>query len=225
MSMRLLTAAAVFLLFMPVGRLVAQADPDHPVAGGGAIPAGWHVRTEPNRQTGQPASLENVKFASMGDGLHTTVGPAAIYWRDRDTISGSFHVVAKMTQMKNPAHPEAFGIFFGGKSLADSSQTYTYFLVRPIDGMYSIRRRASYTTRPTAVVEWTASDAVTKADTSGKATNELSVQVQGGKAKFMVNGKEVYTGDAANLDVTGVVGYRVNHNLDVHLGPLGIHKL
>ena len=225
MSMRLLTAAAVFLLFMPVGRLVAQADPDHPVAGGGAIPAGWHVRTEPNRQTGQPASLENVKFASMGDGLHTTVGPAAIYWRDGDTISGSYHVVAKMTQMKNPAHPEAFGIFIGGKSLADSSQTYTYFLVRPIDGMYSIRRRASYTTRPTALVEWTASDAVTKADTSGKATNELSVQVQGGKAKFMVNGKEVYTGDAANLDVTGVVGYRVNHNLDVHLGPLGIHKL
>jgi hypothetical protein len=91
--------------------------------------------------------------------------------------------------------------------------------------MYSIRRRASYTSRPTAVVEWTASDAVTKADTSGKAMNELSVEVRGGKAKFMVNGKEVYTGDAANLDVNGVVGYRVNHNLDVHLGALGIHKL
>jgi hypothetical protein len=225
MSMRLLTAAAVFLLFTPAGRLVAQADPDHPVAGGGAIPAGWHVRTEPNRQTGQPASLDNVKFTTMGDGLHTTVGPAAIYWRDRDTISGNYHVVAKMTQMKNPAHPEAFGIFIGGKNLADSGQTYTYFLVRPIDGMYSIRRRSAYMTRPAAVVEWTASDAVTKADTSGKATNELSVQVQGGKAKFMVNGKEVYTGDAANLDVNGVVGYRVNHNLDVHLGALGIHKL
>jgi hypothetical protein len=225
MFMRLLTAAAVFLLFTPVGTLGAQADPDHPVAGGGALPTGWHVRTEPNRQTGQPASLENVKFASMGDGMHTTVGPAAIYWRDRDTISGNYHVVAKMSQMKNPAHPEAFGIFIGGKNLADSAQTYTYFLVRPIDGMYSIRRRSAYTTRPTAVVEWTASDAVTKADTGGKATNELSVQVQGGKAKFMVNGKEVYTGDAANLDVNGVVGYRVNHNLDIHLGALGIHKL
>ncbi len=225
MTKRLRTAAAVFLLSAPLAPLMAQADPDHPVAGGGAIPAGWHVRTEPNRQTGQPASLENVKFANMGDGLHTTVGPAAIYWRDRDTISGNYHVVAKMSQMKNPAHPEAFGIFIGGKSLADSGQTYTYFLVRPIDGMYSIRRRASYMTRPTAVVEWTASDAVTKADSSGRATNELSIQVQGGKAKFMMNGKEVYTGDAANLDVNGVVGYRVNHNLDVHLGPLGIHKL
>ena len=223
-AMRTPTAAAVFLLFAPVC-LVAQADPDRAVAGGGAIPAGWHVRTEPNRQTGQPAPLENVKFTSMGDGLHTTVGPAAIYWRDRDTISGNYHVVAKMTQMKNPAHPEAFGIFIGGKNLADSGQTYTYFLVRPIDGMYSIRRRTAYMTRPTAVVEWTASDAVAKADANGSAANELSIQVQGGKAKFMVNGKEVYTGDAANLDVNGLVGYRVNHNLDVHLGPLGIHKL
>src|SRR6266545_5354337 len=186
MAMRLLTAAAVFLLFAPLTTARAQADPDRSVSGGGNFPAGWHVRTETNHQTGQPAPLENVKFTSMGDGLHTTVGPAAIYWRDRDTISGNFHVVAKMAQMKNPAHPEAFGIFIGGKSLADSGQAYTYFLVRPIDGMYSIRRRGSYTTRPTAVVEWTANDAVAKADSSGRATNELSIQVQGGKAKFMV---------------------------------------
>jgi hypothetical protein len=222
---RFSTAAAVFLLFAPAASLAAQSDPDRAVAGGGALPAGWHVRTEPNRQTGQPASLENVKFSNMGDGLHTTVGPAAIYWRDRDTISGNYHAVAKMTQMKNPAHPEAFGIFIGGKNLADSGQTYTYFLVRPIDGMYSIRRRTSYATRPTAIVEWTASNAVTKADTGGHATNELSIQVQAGTATFMVNGKEVYTADAGKLDVNGVVGYRVNHNLDVHLGPLGIHKL
>src|ERR1051326_2502763 len=149
MSMRLLTAAAVFLLFAPLAPagLSAQADPDRAVAGGGAIPAGWHVRTEPSRQTGQPAPLDNVKFTAMGDGLHTTVGPAAIYWRDRDTISGNYHVVAKLTQMKNPAHPEAFGIFIGGKNIADSAQTYTYFLVRPIDGMYSIRQRSAYMTR------------------------------------------------------------------------------
>src|SRR5256886_12067440 len=225
MSMRLLTAAAVFLLSAPGTTLTAQGDPDRAVAGGGNFPAGWHVRTEANRQTGQPASLENVKFTNLGDGLHTTVGPAGIYWRDRDTISASYHVVAKLSQMKNPTHPEAFGIFIGGKSLADSGQTYTYFLVRPIDGMYSIRRRTSYLTRPTAIVEWTASDAVTKADASGAAANELSIQVQGGQAKVMVNGKEGYTADAANLDVNGVVGYRINHNLDVHLGPLGIHKL
>ena len=223
MSMRLFSAVTVALALSATTAVAQGNDPDHTVAGGGTFPAGWNVRTEPNRQTGQPAPLANVKFASMGDGLHTTVGPAAIYWRDRDTVSGNYHIVAKLTQTKNPAHPEAFGLILGGKNLADSNQTYTYLLVRPIDGMYSIRRRTGYTTRPTAIVEWTASDAVVKSDTAGRATNELSVGVSGGKAKYMINGKEVYTGDAADLN--GVVGYRVNHNLDVHLGTLGIHKM
>src|SRR5256885_2614424 len=158
MTMRLRTAAAVFLLFapLPLGGLMAQADPDRPVAGGGPIPTGWHVRTEPNRQTGQPASLENVKFTSMGDGLHTTVGPAAIYWRDRDTISGDYHVVAKMAQMKNPAHPEAFGIFIGGQSPADSGQNSTHFLLPPLRGVYSIPPPTRYPTPPTPILERTA---------------------------------------------------------------------
>ena len=205
--------------------LLVQSDPDRTVAGGGSFPTGWRVRTEASRQTGQSAPLDNVKFGAMGDGFHVTVGPAAIYWRDRDTISGNYHVVAKIAQSKNPVHPESYGIFIGGRTLADSGQGYTYFLVRPMDGQYSIRRRAGYSARPSAVVEWTASDAITKADSSGRATNELSIEKRGSKVKFMVNGKEVYSGDAANLDTSGVVGYRVNHNLDVHLGPLGIHKL
>ena len=225
MVLKRLLFAAVFAVSAPPPSLTAQADPDRTVAGGGSVPAGWNVRTEPNRQTGQPAPLANVKFATMGDGFHVTVGPAAIYWRGRDTVSGNYHVVAKIAQTKNPAHPESYGIFIGGRNLADSTQSYTYFLVRAVDGMYSIRRRNGYTTRPTAIVEWTAGDAVTKADSAGRATNELSVAVGGGKVRFMVNGKEVYAADAATVPTNGVVGYRVNHNLDVHLGPLGIHKL
>jgi len=213
------------VLALAATTLAAQADPDRSVAGGGSFPPGWHVRTEMARQTGQPAPLANVKFGAMGDGLHVTVGPAAIYWRDADTASGNYHIVTKITQMQNPAHPESYGIILGGKNLADSAQSYTYFLVRAVDGMYSIRRRASYTARPTAVVEWTASEAVVKSDSTGKATNELSVEVRGGRARFMVNGKEVYAADVTGLDTRGVVGYRVNHNLDVHLGALGIHKL
>jgi len=222
-STRFVLVPAIFAL--AATRLSAQADPDRTVAGGGSFPAGWHVRTELARQTGQPAPLANVKFSAMGDGLHVTVGPAAIYWRDADTASGNYHIVTKLTQMQNPAHPESYGIILGGKNLADSGQSYTYFLVRAVDGMYSIRRRAGYTARPTAVVEWTASDAVVKSDSSGKAMNELSVEVRGGRARFMVNGEEVYAADAAGLDTRGVVGYRINHNLDVHLASLGIHKL
>src|SRR5438309_12122873 len=103
MVIRFITATAVFLLFAPGRTLTAQADPDRTVAGGGNFPAGWHVRTETNRQTGQPAPLENVKFTGMGDGLHTTVGPAATYWRDRDPISGNYHAVAQPRQMQYSA--------------------------------------------------------------------------------------------------------------------------
>jgi hypothetical protein len=204
---------------VPLAGLAAQADPDRTVAGGGSFPPAWHVRTERNAPTA------NVKFSGMGDGYHVTVGPAAIYWRDADTASGNYHVVASITQTKNPAHPEAYGIIIGGRRLADSAQSYTYFIVRAVDGKFMIRRRPAYTSPPTNVVDWTDSPAVVRADSTGKATNELSILVQGGKVGFMVNGKAVYSGDAANLDVAGVVGYRVNHNLDVHLGPIGIHKM
>jgi len=88
--------------------------------------------------------------------------------------------------------------------------------VRPIDGMYSIRRRASYSSRPTAVVEWTASDAVTKADTGGRATNELSIQVRRRKKRSsLVNAKRSVHGRTLQSGRDGVVGYRINHNLDV----------
>ena len=49
--------------------------------------------------------------------------------------------------------------------------------------------------------------------------------MSGGTVKFMVNGKEVYTAKASDVDAVGVVGLRVNHNLDVHVGPLGVHKM
>lgn len=215
-SVAVVTALASLL---PCAGLVAQADPDRVAAGGGRFPAGWHVRTEQNRpDTG-------LKFVAMGNGYHVTAGPAALYWRDADSASGNYHVVVSITQTKNPTHPEAYGIFIGGKNLAGDAQSYTYFIVRAIDGKFMIRRRAGYASRPANVVDWTEHAAVHKADSTGRATNELSILVRGGDVSFMVNGKEVHKGRAADLDTGGIVGYRVNHNLDVHLGPIGIHPM
>lgn len=220
----MLTAAAVVSITAPGVPLAAQADPDRPAAGGGALPAGWRAQTDWNTRTNRAPSLDDVKFVAMGNGFHATMGPRAIFWRDADTASGSYHVVASVTQTRNPEHPEAYGIFIGGRDLAGEGQAYTYFILRK-DGMFSIRRRAGQKVAPTAVVDWTAHDAVTKPDSAGRATNELSVLVQGGQVSFMVNGKEVHKADAGSVDASGIVGYRVNHNLDIHLGPLGIHPL
>lgn len=216
-SQRFLAAALALAFAAPA--LPAQADPDHAVAGGGTLPAGWQARTERN------APLANVKFVTMGDGYHVTLGPATIFWREADRASGNYHLVATFTQTKAPQHPEAYGLLFGGKDLAGADQGYTYFILRTVadKAEFSIRRRAGFANRPTAVVDWTAHDAVKKADAEGRATNELSVLVAEGKVTFYVNGTAVHTGNAADVDTTGIVGYRINHNLDVHLSAIGIH--
>lgn len=199
--------------------LAAQHDPDHAVAGDGSLPAGWNARPDRN------APLTNVKFAGMGTGFHATLGPAAIFWRAADTASGNVHIVATFAQTKLPTHPEAYGLIFGGRNLGDSTQSYTYFVVRATadKAEFLIRQRNGATTSD--IAPWTASDALNKADATGKASNELSVQTGGGKVRFFANGKEVHSVDAGTLNANGIVGYRVNHNLDVHLSALGIHKM
>jgi len=210
-------ALSILMLFAAV-RLSAQADPDRAVAGGGGVPSGYHARTDRN------AAMTNVKVTTMGTGMHFTLGPAVIVWRDADAATGDYHVVASFTQTKAPTHPEAYGLFIGGHDLAGPTQGYTYFLVRG-DGKFLIKRRVGDSTVVANPGGWTANDAVVKADSAGKATNELSILVSGGNVKFMVNGKEVYTAKASDVDAVGVVGLRVNHNLDVHVGPLGVHKM
>ncbi len=215
---KVLSAALATALVLPVSA-GAQGDPDQAVAGGGTLPPGWHGRTERN------AAMTNVKFVAMGDGYHVTLGPATIFWRDVDTASGNYHVVATFSQTRAPQHPEAYGLLIGGRHLADSAQSYTYFLLRTVAdrSQFSIRRRAGYAVRPTAVVDWTSHDAVKPANAEGQTTNELSILVADGKATFYVNGTEVYSTAAADVDTNGIVGYRINHNLDLHLGAIGVH--
>jgi hypothetical protein len=211
------TTTGLLLVLGAASPLWAQNDdPDRTVAGGGAMPAGWHVRTD------KDAPLANVKFVVMNPGQHVTLGPAAIFWRDADTASGSFSVEAKFWQFEAPRHREGYGLFIGGSDLAGSAERYTYFIIAGV-GQFLVKRR---TGEATTVVSgsWSENPAVVKQDSAGKAENTLRIRVANGKASFLVNGTEVYSTDANGLDTKGVVGYRVNHNLNVHLGPLTITR-
>src|SRR6266516_1659528 len=178
-------AVCMLLWLGPAGGASAQdRDPDTKIAGGGALPTGWHARTDKNRP--------------LAD--------------------------ATITQNNNTRHPEAYGLFIGGSHLADAQNRYTYFLVRG-DGKFLVKRRVAGDSTAVVTPDWTDNDAVVKADSAGQATNELSISVRGGTVTFQVNGKDVYSAPAARLDTRGIVGYRVNHNLAVHLSALGVHKL
>ena len=65
-------------------------------------------------------------------------------------MTGPFTATATFHQLKAPSHPEAFGLFFMGKSLTTADQNYAYMLVRG-DGKVLVKHRAGkdiHTTGP-----------------------------------------------------------------------------
>jgi len=205
------------LLALAAAPLAAQGanDPTHKVAGG-ALPAGWMGRTD------KPTDkLTDAKFVAMGSGFHATTGPAAIYWNPKNVTGGPFTASTTVTQTKAPAHPEAYGIFFMGSKLDTPAQGYAYFLVRG-DGKYMVNHRAGAEVHK--IIPWTDSPAVNKADANGKATNKLTVDAsKADSVRLLVNDKQVAALPMSHLGKTdGLVGLRVNHNLDVHIGDLTI---
>jgi hypothetical protein len=195
-----------------------HADPDHAIEGGGAIPAGWTARADDN------AGTANVKVVPMGQGIHVTLGPAIILYKEKGAGTGSFHTLATFTQTRKAAHPEGYGLFYGGQALDGAGQKYTYFLVRQ-DGTYLVKRRDGEKT--TEVTKgWVASPAVKQLDAKGTATNLLEIDAKRDPSKvvFKVNGQPVYSMDAKATDVNGVVGIRVNHNLDLHIDGFDVHR-
>jgi hypothetical protein len=216
MIRRTLTALALLALAAaPLSAQMKEKDPDKKAAGG-ALPAGWTGRTD--RENTQ---LSDAKFVTMGGGYHVTSGPAAIYWKNGQTVTGPFTASATFTQTKAPAHPEAYGIFFMGKDLTSPQQNYAYMLVRG-DGKVLVNHRAGADIHK--IIPWTDNAAVKKQDASGKATNTLTVDAtRSDSLRLLVNGTQVAAIAAGHLGSTdGIVGLRVNHNLDVHVADFTV---
>ncbi|MEO8198883.1 MAG: hypothetical protein ABI679_00045 [Gemmatimonadota bacterium] len=213
---------ASILLALAAGPVLAQdtthahMDHDNAVKGTGTLPQGWMARTDNN------AALTSLKFDDMAPGWHLTTGPAVILYRDADKVTGGVHSVSKIHLFPGSGHAEGFGLFLGGQNLQAPSQSYTYFLIRG-DGKFLIKRRNGATT--SNVVDWTASDAIVQQKPDGDVTNEISFLVKPDSVDFMVNGKTVYTAPASAVDTKGIIGFRVNHNLNLHIEALGVHPL
>lgn len=190
-----------------------SADPDK-VAAGGALPAGYMARTDK-----PDASMTNARYAASGDEWEVSTGPAHVMYDPKVMGNGNYTASASIEQLEAPAHPEAYGIFIGGRDLDKATEAYTYFLVRSA-GDVAIKVREGDATRD--VIAWTPSADVPKADASGKAKYDLSVQVSNGSVKFMVNGKQVASASAAGLPTDGIAGLRINHNLHVKVKPVSI---
>jgi hypothetical protein len=130
--------------------------------------------------------------------------------------------VVLFTQTRPSGHPEGYGLFVGGQGLGGDAEKYTYFLIRQ-DGKFLIKRRDGASTS-NITSDWQAHPAIVLPNAAGQLTNRLEVTVSKDKLVFAVNGKDVYSADPRLIDARGVVGLRVNHNLDVHIEEFAIHK-
>jgi len=209
MLRRLLTLASITALM--VVSVSAQA------------PQGWTVRVDRSQNASDPDDTPNLKFMTMGKGFHVTTGPAGTFWNPANTMSGDFTAGATFTLMKPSGHVNYYGLVFGGSDLGGAAQSYIYFIVGQ-DGTYSIRHREGADVHD--IQSRVAHDAIQKPGGSGQSVNALEVRVAGNTISYVVNGTVVHTtpktGMTAKTD--GLVGVRINHQLDVHVEGFAVTK-
>ena len=182
--------------------------------GGAGLPEGFAGRTD-NPST----PMKGAKYTANGDMWDVVTGPAHIVYKRQDVASGNYTASATIDQLEKPAHPEAYGIFIGGKDLDLPTEAYTYFIVRGT-GDLAVKVREGDKTRD--VLTWTSSADVPKQDATGKASYMLTAQVTGDAVKFSVNGKQAASVSKVGLPTDGIAGLRINHNLHVKFSPVSI---
>ena len=74
------------------------------------------------------------------------------------------------------------------------------------------------------IMDWTDVAAVKKADANGVATNTIGIDAtKPDSLRLLVNGVQVAALPGSHLGSTdGIVGLRVNHNLDVHISDFKV---
>ena len=198
---------ALLTLALAATSLSAQAD---------KRPDGWRVRLD---KPGPDST--KVEFTSMAPGWHITTGPAGILYNPSTTAKGAFKVESNIYLFK-PAgsHAEAFGLFVGGANLDAANESYLYFMIRN-DGQYLVKQRAGKDTKD--VIPWTKSPAIKLYDGKEESVgNLLTVVATPATVDFLINGTKVASRPRADLTTDGIVGLRVNHNLNLHVSKLDV---
>jgi hypothetical protein len=193
----------------------AAHDPDHAGAQATALPRGWQVRLD------RPGATAPVHFTEMDGGLHAILGPAAIFYNPANTATGAWRAQGTFTQNRLSNHPEGYGLLAGGRNLDADNQDYLYFIVRQ-DGKFMVKHRAGTETH--TLFDWTEHAAVQRPDAQGRATNTLAIDASQAGARFLVNGTEVASiPRVPMLNTEGIVGLRLNHNIDVMVRDFAVH--
>ena len=188
-----------------------------------SVPASWSFRPDrPDRpHVVGSDSTADVFFVHMTPGWHVTTGPAGIFYHAGSIGSGAYRVESEFHLFDPGERREAFGLFVGGSDLDGDAQAYLYFLVRQ-GGEFLVKERVGDSTN--VLIEWAANDSINSySEGSGSSVlNVLSVNVTADNVSFGVNGTEVASLAPDGLRTDGLIGFRVNHGLNLHISSLDV---
>ena len=212
-------AATIALLISTVTATPQAQDADRKVAGGGITVPGWMGAAD-------KGSVNDSKFEAMGNDMHLTIGPAALYWNPKNTATGNYTVTATFKELKPGmgGHPHPVGLFVAGSGLDTDKKTAMYCTVNSA-GAVLVRgfNGGTVFTLTTGRGGAAPNDAVAKPAADGTVTNTVALSVKDGTVECLVNGKSVgsYTKDQHKLASTdGLYGIRVSHNMEVMVSGL-----
>jgi hypothetical protein len=169
------------------------------------------MRVDRSQSAQDPDDRPDLTFTAKGKGFHVKGGPAGTFWDARNNAAGNYTLKATFNLNEPSSHRNYYGLVFGGAQLDGANQAYTYFVVAQ-DGSYLIRQRTGDATKDVARASH---DAVKRPDQSGRSSNALEVRVAGDQVSYLVNGTVVHSAPRAGTTTDGIVGFRVNHQLDV----------
>ena len=174
-------------------------------------PQGWKMRVDRSQNAQDPDDRPDLAFKTLGKGFHVKGGPAGTFWNASNNAAGNYTLKATFNLNEPSSHPNFYGLVFGGSQLDAASQTYTYFVVAQ-DGSFLIRQRNGGDVTDVARAPHAS---VKRPDGSGKSSNTLEVRVAADSVSYVVNGTVVHTLARNAVTTDGIVGFRVNHALDV----------
>jgi hypothetical protein len=181
------------------------------------------VRVDRSTNAQDPDDTPDLKTVAMGKGVRVTGGPAGTFWNAADTATGNFTVKATFNLQQPSNHTNYYGLIFGGSNLDGPKQAYIYFVIAQ-NGTFQVRHRMGDQAMTVGSVSKHA--AIATPDATGKSTNTLEVRVAGNMISYVVNNQVVHTTPKSGMTAAtdGIVGFRVNHMMDVQVEGFQLTK-
>lgn len=168
-------------------------------------PEGWIARPE--------------RFVEMPPGFHITAGQGVIMYNPEATVRGEFRVESEGFLFDPHGTDGTYGLILGGRELDSDAQRYVSFEIGP-DGNFFVRLQADFESTELvggfheAINRWTGEDAAVK--------NVLSVDAGATTVRFRINDDTVAELARTAVDPDGVIGFRIESGLNIHVTTLDI---